>query len=80
MNIFSANTSVDFLDIPFEMKDTYKKYLLWDSDNKSWKTRRFSALGLKWSNTNKEWYDETEETPIKVINQYRRIYLNVPTQ
>ena len=78
MNIFSANTSVNFLDIPFDMKDKFKRILLWDSENKSWKTRRFSALSIKWDNDNNKWYDETDEKPIDIINQYRRIYLNVP--
>ena len=78
MNIFSANTIVDFLDIPFDMKDKFKRILLWDSENKSWKTRRFSALSIKWDNYNNKWYDELDEKPIDIINQYRRIYLNVP--
>ena len=78
MEIFKCNTSVSYLDIPFDEKDQYKKKLIWDCDAKSWRTRKFSALTIKWSNKNKKWYDEIDEAPMGVINTYKRIYLDVP--
>jgi hypothetical protein len=78
ITLCSGNTTVDYLDIPFEMKDQYKRYLLWDSRIKSWETRRFSAFGIRWNNKKKEWYHDQDEAPTEVINKYRRIYLDVP--
>jgi hypothetical protein len=80
MEIFSANTSVNFIDIPFELKDQYKKGLIWDCDSKCWRTKRFSALGIKWSNKYNKWYsdDDDDYKPLDVINTYKRIYLDVP--
>ena len=78
MNMFCGKTSVSFLDVPFDEKDQWKKYLMWDSEYKTWETRRFSAFGIKWDYKNKKWYDESEEAPIELVNKYKRIYLIVP--
>ena len=78
MDLFKCNTSVSYLDIPFDEKDQYKKRLIWNCDSKCWRTRMFSALTIKWSNKNKKWYDEIDEAPMGVINTYKRIYLDVP--
>jgi hypothetical protein len=76
--MISGKTSISFLDVPFNEKDTVKKYLLWNSDDKTWETRKFSAFGIKWDYKNKKWYDESEEATIELVNKYKRIYLIVP--
>jgi hypothetical protein len=77
--MINIHCTVDNLDVPFEKKDKVKRVLLWDSDAKSWKTRRFSVFGVKWDKTLNKWIHESEDgIPIKLINKYRRIYLDVP--
>ena len=79
MSLFSGKTSISFIDVPFNEKDQWKKYVLWDSENKSWETRRFSAFGISWDYQNKKWYDEDNETRMmNIVNKYKRIYLIVP--
>ena len=78
MDLFDLHCTVDYLDVPFEMKDTVKRILLWDNDKKFWKTKRFSISGVKWDKKSCRWIHEGDEGPFELINKYRRIYLDVP--